>query len=79
MGQLAERAVVASSFAAYSHLGGGDERVPQGVRADALRDPRAAADPADDPGGAVPVQLRSVGGEEERPLRARSPIARSIT
>ena len=31
--------------------GGGDERVPQGVRADVLGDPGAEGDPADDAGG----------------------------
>jgi hypothetical protein len=36
---------------------GGDERVPQGVRPDRLGDPGAAGYPADNPGGAVPVQL----------------------
>ena len=50
--------------------GGGDERVPQRVRADLLGDPGAAGDPADDPGGAVPVQPPPVRGEEQRPLGA---------
>jgi hypothetical protein len=35
--------------------GGGNERVPQRVRADVLADPGAARDLADDPPGAVPV------------------------
>jgi hypothetical protein len=52
--------------------GGGDERVPQGVRAYLLGDSRAAGDPADDAGGAVPVQPLPVGGEEQR---ARGPLA----
>ena len=45
---------------------GGDERVAQGVRADLLGDPGAAGDPADDAGGAVPVQPLAVRGEEQR-------------
>jgi hypothetical protein len=40
---------------------GGDERVPQGVRADVLGDLGVAGDPADDARGAVPVQPLSVG------------------
>ena len=36
--------------------GGGDKRLSKRVRADVLSDPRPAGDPADDPGGAVPVQ-----------------------
>ena len=40
--------------------GGGDERVPQGVRPDRLGDPSAASHPADNPGGAVPVLPPSV-------------------
>jgi hypothetical protein len=34
----------------------GDKGMPQGVGADVLGDPGAAGDPADDAGGAVPVQ-----------------------
>jgi len=41
--------------------GGGDERVPQGVRPYRLGDPGAAGHPAHDPRGAVPVQLPSIG------------------
>jgi hypothetical protein len=36
--------------------GGGDERMPQGVRPDRLGDSGADGYPADDPGGTVPVQ-----------------------
>ena len=36
--------------------GGGDEGVAKRVRSDMLGDPGAAGHPADDPGGAVPVQ-----------------------
>jgi hypothetical protein len=53
---------------------GGDERVSQRVRADLVVDPCAAGDPADDPGGAVPVQSLPGAGEEERsfgPLAGR--------
>ena len=50
--------------------GGGDERVPQGVRSDRFGDPGADRDSADDPGGAVPVQSLSVRGEEDRPFHA---------
>jgi hypothetical protein len=49
-----------------------DERVSQRVGADVLGDPGAAGDPADDPGGAVPVQPAPVPGEEQRPF---SPLA----
>ena len=49
---------------------GGDEGVPQGVRADVLADSGAAGDPADDPGGAVPVEPPSVRGEEQRSFGA---------
>jgi hypothetical protein len=41
--------------------------VPKRVRADVLADPRAAGDPADDPGGAAPVQPPPVRGGEQRP------------
>jgi hypothetical protein len=47
------------------HLGGGDERVPQRVGADLLGDPGAPGDPANDSGGAVPVQPFPVCGGEE--------------
>ena len=50
--------------------GGRNERVPQGVRADLLGDPGAPGDPADDPGGAVPVQPSPVASEEQRPFGA---------
>jgi hypothetical protein len=49
--------------------GGGDERVPQRVRPNGFGDPRAAGDPADDPGGSVPVQPLPVVGEEDWPVR----------
>jgi len=42
--------------------GGGDERMPQRVRPDRFGDPGAEGDPADDPGGAVPVQPLPLGG-----------------
>jgi len=50
--------------------GGGDERVPQGVRADQLGDPSAAGYPADDPPGTVPVQPAAIGRQEDRSVRA---------
>ena len=50
--------------------GGGDERVPQGVRADVLGDPGAAGYPADDPGGAVPAGPPPVASAEERSFGA---------
>jgi hypothetical protein len=50
--------------------GGGDECVPQRVRADLLGGPGAAGDPAGDPGGAVPVQPLPVRGDEQRPAGA---------
>jgi hypothetical protein len=50
--------------------GGGDERMPQRVGPDRLGDSGADGHPADDPGGAVPVQPLSVGGEEDRSFRA---------
>jgi hypothetical protein len=46
--------------------GGGDERVPQGVRADLLADPGATGDPAHDPSSAVPVEPLAVCGGEQR-------------
>jgi hypothetical protein len=57
--------------------GGGDERVPECVRADVLADSGAARDLADDPPGAVPVQPPPVNGDEEGPSQ-RSSMARSI-
>jgi hypothetical protein len=39
---------------------GGDEGVPERVRAYRLADSGTAGDPADDPGGAVPVQPPAV-------------------
>jgi len=56
---------------------GGDERVPQRVRAGVPGDPRPAGDPADDPGGAVPVQPPPVPARKSGPS-VRSPIAGSI-
>jgi len=50
--------------------GGGDERVPQRVGADVLGAPGAAGYPADDPGGAVPVQPPPVRGDEQRTFGA---------
>jgi hypothetical protein len=50
--------------------GGGDERVPQRVRADVLADTGAARDFADDPPGAVPVQPPPVMGEEDGAVAA---------
>ena len=58
--------------------GGGDERVPQGVRADLLGDPGAAGDPADDPGGAVPVQPPARRRRGTAARSVRSPMARSM-
>ena len=49
---------------------GGDERVPQGVRADVLADAGAARDPADNAGGTVPVQPPPVRSDEQRPVGA---------
>jgi hypothetical protein len=40
--------------------------VPQRVRPDRLGDPGTAGGPADDPPGAVPVQLSAIGGQEDR-------------
>jgi hypothetical protein len=51
--------------------GGSDERVPQCVRADLLADSSAASDPADDPGGAVPVKPPPIRSEERRPADDR--------
>ena len=49
---------------------GGDECVPQRVRADLLGDPGVADNPADDPHGTVAVQPPSVRGNEEWSLGA---------
>ena len=49
---------------------GGDESMPQRVRADVLADPGAARDLADDPPGAVPVQPPAVTGEENGAVAA---------
>ena len=43
--------------------------MPQRVRAHVLDDPGATGDPADGPGGAVPVQPPPVRGQEHRPVR----------
>jgi len=40
------------------------------MRTDLLGDPGAASHPADDPGGAVPVEPLAVGGEEQRSFGA---------
>jgi hypothetical protein len=42
--------------------------MPQRVRPDRFGDPGAEGDPADDPGGAVPVQPLPLGGKEDRPV-----------
>jgi hypothetical protein len=42
--------------------------MPERVRADVLGDPGTAGDPADDPGGAVPVQPAPVPGGKQRSL-----------
>jgi hypothetical protein len=47
---------------------GGDERVPERVRADGLADPGAARDPANNPPGTVPVQPPPLCGQEDRAL-----------
>jgi len=47
----------------------GDERVPQRVWPDGLGDSGTAGHPAHDPRGAVPVQLPSIGCEEDRPIQ----------
>ncbi len=49
---------------------GGDERVPERVRADVLAHAGAARDLADDPSGAVPVQPPSVMSEEDGSVAA---------
>jgi hypothetical protein len=50
--------------------GGGNERVPERVRADVLADTGTARDLADDPPGAVPVQPPPVVGEEDGAVAA---------
>ena len=55
----------------------GDKSMPQRVRPDGLADAGAAGDPADDPGGAVPVQPPPIRARKTGPS-GRSPIARSI-
>jgi hypothetical protein len=50
--------------------GGGDERVPKGVRADRLADLGAVRDPAEDPPGAVPVQPPPICGQEHGAIDA---------
>ena len=57
--------------------GGGDEGVPQRVRADPLGDPGPARDPADDPARGVAVEAPTVGPRKIGPSQ-RSPMARSI-
>jgi hypothetical protein len=49
---------------------GSDKYVPKGVRGDGFGDPGAAGDLANEPPRAVPVQPRSVGGQEHRPVGA---------
>jgi hypothetical protein len=51
-----------------SKLRGGDERMAKGVVPDGFGDPGAAGGPADNPGGAVPVQLPPVSGQKDRPV-----------
>jgi len=48
--------------------GGGDERMPERVRADALADPGVAGEATDDASGAAAVQPPPGRGEEDRPL-----------
>ena len=43
---------------------GGDERGPEGVRANGLDDPGTAGYPAEDPPGAVPVEPTAVRARE---------------
>jgi hypothetical protein len=51
--------------------GGGDERVPHGIRARrVLGDPGATSYPADDAPGAVPVEPAALGGGEDRSFAA---------
>ena len=58
---------------AQRHAGverGGNEGVPERVRADVLADPGAARDLADDPPGTVPVQPPPVTGDEDGAVAA---------
>jgi hypothetical protein len=48
----------------------GDERVPQGMRANLLSDPGTAGHLADDPPGAMTVQPPAAGSEEDGSLAA---------
>jgi hypothetical protein len=50
--------------------GGGDERVPEGVRSDGLVDSAAAGDSSHDAGRAVSVDSLSVRSQEDRPVKA---------
>jgi hypothetical protein len=50
--------------------GCGDECVAQRVRPDGLGDTGAAGCPADNPGGAVPVQPSAISSQEQRPVAA---------
>ena len=59
------------------HVGiecGGNGHVPERVGPDRLGDPSAAGYPADDPGGAVPVQPPAIRRDEDRAL---APLAHS--
>lgn len=56
---------------AQQHVGiqrGGNERAAQRMRPGRLGDSGASGHPADDPGGAMPVQPPPIHGEEDRPL-----------
>ena len=50
--------------------GCGDERVAERVRPHLFSDPGPGSGPADDPGGAVPVQPLPARSQEDRPLGA---------
>ena len=50
--------------------GGGDERMPQGVRPDRLGHSGAAGYPAHDPPGTVPVQPAAISRQEDRSFGA---------
>ena len=50
--------------------GGGDERMPQGVRPDRLGHSGAAGYPAHDPPGTVPVQPTAISRQEDRSFGA---------
>src|SRR5258708_20203965 len=47
-----------------------DESVAERVRPDGRADAGAASDPADHPGGAVPVQPAAIRSQEDRPVAA---------